>query len=437
VASIVVVGGGVAGLACAWKLRRAGHEVEVLESAAEPGGRMRTEACGEFRLERGAQLVGGGYRNLRAAADALGLGPRLRPVADAAEAVLHDGRLHRIAAGAPWWLLAPGLLSGPARRRLLRLPLALWRHRRRLDPLRPEVARALDGEDLATALRRTVGDEAFERLLAPLVSSSFDCEPEELSHAAGLLALRLLGSGAGLASFEGGNGLFTRALAAPLTVRCGCQVVDVETETAGARVRYRTQGRERSVLADAAVVALPGSTVAGVCAKLTPEERGFFEGVRYGRGTIVHLLLERPPAGLPPLGVSFPRRAGLDLHGLAVAHPRPGLAPAGAGLVNAALTERAATRLWQAPDGEVVEFVREQLARTPVGPLSPLRGVVHRWPALLPRFGPGALGRLGRFLGRIERSPRLAFAGDYLVGSSVEGALTSGMRAATEIARAP
>ena len=85
----------------------------------------------------------------------------------------------------------------------------------------------------------------------------------------------------------------------------------------------------------------------------------------------------------------------------------------------------------------MVEFVREQLARTPVGPLSPLRGVVHRWPALLPRFGPGALGRLGRFLGRIERSPRLAFAGDYLVGSSVEGALTSGMRAATEIARAP
>ena len=30
-ASIVVAGGGLAGLACAWKLRRAGHEVEVLE----------------------------------------------------------------------------------------------------------------------------------------------------------------------------------------------------------------------------------------------------------------------------------------------------------------------------------------------------------------------------------------------------------------------
>jgi predicted NAD/FAD-dependent oxidoreductase len=35
----------------------------------------------------------------------------------------------------------------------------------------------------------------------------------------------------------------------------------------------------------------------------------------------------------------------------------------------------------------------------------------------------------------MDRSPRLAFAGDYLVGPYAEGALTSGMRAAAEIAR--
>ena len=70
-ASIVVVGGGVAGLTCAWRLRRAGHEVEVLERQAVAGGRMRTEACGEFRLDRGAQFITSGYRNLHAVADTL------------------------------------------------------------------------------------------------------------------------------------------------------------------------------------------------------------------------------------------------------------------------------------------------------------------------------------------------------------------------------
>jgi predicted NAD/FAD-dependent oxidoreductase len=61
--------------------------------------------------------------------------------------------------------------------------------------------------------------------------------------------------------------------------------------------------------------------------------------------------------------------------------------------------------------------------------------VVHRWPAMLPQFGAGSLRLLARFQARMARSPRLAFAGDYLVGPHAEGALTSGMRAATEIAR--
>ena len=46
-ASIVVVGGGVAGLTCAWRLVRAGHDVEVLESETTVGGRMRSEQEGD------------------------------------------------------------------------------------------------------------------------------------------------------------------------------------------------------------------------------------------------------------------------------------------------------------------------------------------------------------------------------------------------------
>jgi oxygen-dependent protoporphyrinogen oxidase len=436
VASIVVVGGGVAGLACAWRLRRAGHEVEVLERQAVAGGRMRTEACGEFRLDRGAQFIASGYRNLHAVADTLGLAPRVRPIAHPGDAILREGRLHAVGHASPWGLLASGLLSARAKARLLRLPLELLRNLRRLDPLRPAAAAALDTEDLASGLRRVVGDEAFEHLLAPAFSSSFDSEPEDLSYAFALLALRLLAGGSRLQSFEGGTGLLTETLAGRVPVRSGCEVFSVETETGGAKVRYRVQGRERSVLADAAVLALPGCAVASVCPKLTPDERGFFEQVRYVRGMIAYLLLERPPVGLPHYGVAFPRREGLGLYGLALDHHKPGAAPPGAGLVNAALTERATARMWQASDAAVEGFVLGNLARTPIGELSPMGCVVHRWPAMLPQFGAGYLRRLARFQARMDRSPRLAFAGDYLVGPYAEGALTSGMRAATEIARA-
>ena len=86
------------------------------------------------------------------------------------------------------------------------------------------------------------------------------------------------------------------------------------------------------------MLAVPGSCVADLCPKLTPTERGYFESVRYVSGAIVHLMLERRPAGLPYYGVAFPRPERVDLYGLAVDHHKNGVAPAGAGLLNAALT---------------------------------------------------------------------------------------------------
>jgi len=436
VASIIVVGGGIAGLTCAWRLQRAGYDVEVLERESEAGGRMRSEHCGDFIVERGAQFVASGYRNLHDVATALGIGDRLRPHARAADAVLRDGKLHPADFTSPLRLFASPLLSTGAKLRLARLPLEVLRNYRRLDPRRPELAADLDGANMVAGLRRVVGDESFDTLLAPAFSSTFDAEPEDLSAAFALLTLRFFAGGFRLQSFAGGNGLLTQTLARQLSVRAGCEVVAVETETDGARIRYQRQGRETNVYADAVAIAVPGSQVTGLCPKLTPDERGFFEQVQYVRGIIAHLLCDRAPRSLPYGGVAFPRREGLDLYGLAVDHAKPGVAPVGAGLLNAALTAKACDRMWEASDEAVGELVLENLARTPIGKLEPAAVVVHRWSPMLPQFVPGHLQRLAAFLRRMDRSPRMAFAGDYLIGPTAEGALTSGMRAATEIARA-
>ncbi len=433
VAAIVVVGGGVAGLTCAWRLRRAGHDVEVLEQEPVAGGRMRSERCGEFVLERGASFIASGYRNAHRVVEALGLRDRLHLLPKTEVAILRDARLHALQPHSLVGLLRSELLSVGARVGLRRLAFDLLRHRRQLSPWHPERAAPLDREDLASYLRRTVGEEALEYLLAPAFASCFYTHPEWISAAFALLTLRLFPDGFRPAALEGGMGLLTETLARRVLVRPGSEVIAVETETDGARVRYRSRGRERSVLADAVVVAVPGPQVTALCPKLTPAERGFFERVRYTRGMVAWLMLENAPASLPYFAVVLPRREGLNLHGLGVAHYRRGMAPLGAGLVDVALTSAVAERLWDAPDQTVAGFAVEQLAGTPVGRLAPTDAVVHRWSAMLPRFSAGYLRDLSTFATRTDRSPRLAFAGDYLVGPHVEGAITSGMRAASEL----
>ena len=54
---VVVVGGGVSGLACAHRLHKAGVPFTLLEAADAPGGRVRTDHYNGFLLDRGFQVL--------------------------------------------------------------------------------------------------------------------------------------------------------------------------------------------------------------------------------------------------------------------------------------------------------------------------------------------------------------------------------------------
>lgn len=432
---IVVVGAGIAGLACAWRLQCQGHEVEVFEREAVAGGRMRSETHSGFVVDRGAQFIASAYTNLHALAADVGLAGEVRAMPRPRNAILRGGRLYPADHGAPFALLTSPLVSVATRLRLPRLLWELWRRRAFIDPRRPERAAPIDDEDLPTFVRRTLGEEALDYLIGPEFSATFDSDPEHFSAVFALQATRMVLPHFRLQSFIGGTGRLTQTLASRLRVRLGAVVQAVEADTAGVRVSYTVGGTKHEAAADAAVVAIPGPLVDGLCPTLTEAERSFFRAVRYGHGIVVFFLFDEPPASIPFYGVAFPRREGLDLYGLAVDHHKPGVTPPeGGGLFNVTFTAAASARLWDATDDAVTAAALENLARTPIGRLTPRRAVVHRWDPMLPRFYAGYTRRLAAFAARTERTPRLAFAGDYLVGPFTEAALTSGLYAAAAAA---
>jgi oxygen-dependent protoporphyrinogen oxidase len=172
---VVVVGGGIAGLACAYELSRGGARVTVVEREPRLGGVIRTERVGEFLVEGGPDSFLATKPWARELCEELGLGDRLIPSRARRVYVLSRGALHPLPEGL--FLVVPSK-AWP----FLRSPLLSWwgKLRMALDlvlPRGPEV----EDESLASFVRRRLGREALEKLAEPLMAGIYVASAEELS----------------------------------------------------------------------------------------------------------------------------------------------------------------------------------------------------------------------------------------------------------------
>jgi phytoene dehydrogenase-like protein len=90
VSEVVVVGAGLAGLACARHLQAAGREVTVLEASDAVGGRVRTDVVDGLLLDRGFQVHNTGY-------------PEAQRVLDHERLRLRTFSAGALVAGWGWW----------------------------------------------------------------------------------------------------------------------------------------------------------------------------------------------------------------------------------------------------------------------------------------------------------------------------------------------
>ena len=415
---VVVVGAGLAGLVTAHRLRDAQVDCVLLEASSQIGGRLRAATLDGVRFEpalhalpRSAPVIGGLVAEL-------GLGKSVRRTP-----LRQVRRLQRRATVSASTRSVDSLAPGPLRalraRRLRRLVEWLGAA---VDPQAPDRATRLDDRSVADFGHLTLGARSVARLFAPLLELHFGHDVRETSRQ--LLFTFLNAWGDVELSLAFGLSALPPALASGLELRTGARVASVLPDGTGVCL---ASGEE--IGADAVVLAVPATHVAGLVTELSPAEREIFESARYLDG--LHLAVSCAPVASAPV-TWIPESEGGPLSG-SVELPTDS---AGSQLLLLVARPAFGGAHGQRSDAELSETLLTSAERIHPGLRSGTKtSKLLRLPASLPCFAPGryrAAQRLWREQGQAP-SRRIFFCGDYLVGPHAEGAAASGARVASEV----
>jgi protoporphyrinogen oxidase len=432
---VIIVGGGLAGVAAAAALRGGGCGVTLLERERRPGGRAAGEEHEGFRLDAAPFLVSAREQRLLALIAEAGLAERLLPLRPVVLAHARAGRLDPAPpAGRRLEVARIGGVRLFEAWRLHRLARLQRRFAGLLDLEAPERAIRLDDRSAADFVRLYFGPSVLARWAEPILGSDQLADAAEASRVAFLLASRARGE-APPGTLRGSPAEIAAALVRPDGDALGVEARTIERS--GAELALDTSTGMRR--ADAVVLALPASEAARVAAPLlVPAEREGLARLRTVPAIVVHATAESAPTR-KATRIRVPRAEGLPLATVSVEPGgRDAPAPAGAALVSLVATPAWSRAHLDADDSVVEKELLGALDRVLPGASGRLRvRRIRRWASALPHFAVGSYRELAklRALAAEQRTlgRRVYFAGDAWLAPTLEGAVASGRRAAREL----
>lgn len=448
---VVVVGGGVSGLAAAARLADRGRGVVVVEASERVGGKLRSHTVGGLRLEAGAESL---------------LARRPEGLALVERAGRRGDLVHPATSGAGVWL--DRLLPLP-RSQLLGIPTDLD------DPqltdlvgddavatMRREAPFAIVGADEAvgSVIRRQLGDTVVDVAVEPLLGGVYAGRADDISvdmAVPGLLdAAQRTGSlvggarslrdasakaaedatpGHAFASIRGGLGSLGDSLveAAGLQVRHGVRASAVRATNRGWCVELADG---TAIDTDAVIVAVPSFEAMELLAGVSPEAVEIGRALEYASVALITTVFAHDAVTALPGGTGF-------------------LVPPMTGRLVKASTFVSQKWGWvreTAPDREVLRFSvgrhgdrrgldldDEALTREVLDEVSELLGIVAdplasdvtRWTRSLPQYRVGHRERVASVRRRLPRG--LAVAGAAWDGVGIPACIASGWAAADAV----
>ncbi len=441
---LVVVGGGVSGLATAHFARRAREDLEVtvLEAEARLGGNVQTLSLGGIQVEAGPDALVTSRVEVRRLLTELGLEDELTRPSPAAGRVL-------IASRGALEALPEGLVFGIPTRltELATTPLLSWRGKARalLDLVLPRAAHP--GESVGALIDRRLGREVKDRLVEPLIGGIYAADIDRMDPRVGLpmaasaegslvhaMARARRGGAAELRAPRGGMSRLVSALEERLTEAV------VRRETTAHRVerheeRWRvTTTKGESIDGDAVVLAVPPSAASPLVTGLDEELAQALARLVSASSAAV-LLSFAPGTSLPSSsGVLIPRVEGRATRAATFVNAKWGRASPTGELVVRAIVGGARTPelLARADDAELIAIALEDLrAYLPLP--EPVEAKVVRFRAGSPQAEVGHAERVREVRELAARHGRLALVSAAYEGPGLAGCIAQAARVASAL----
>jgi oxygen-dependent protoporphyrinogen oxidase len=436
----VIVGGGLAGLSAAHRLRH--QNVLLLEKDTRWGGRIRSERRGIHWLNWGGHVYNGPGTATGDLMSSVGIDSTPVPGSLAGLAMngrlLTGGRVETFPFRVPMsWSDRAALLKAGAKVRLAVMQYA-------------RVAAPRDGEDYRVRQQRIydfLGEQTFndfvgdlppdaDALFRPTVSRSAG-DPEQVSAGAGVGYFHLVWNKTGGLSrnIVGGPSTLTETIGAGLGHRAklGAEVYEVVHAHDHVVVRYRHAGKDQEVKARYTVLATTAPVAASMAPDLEPDVREALGKIQYGPYVVTAFLTNEttPQVWDDSYAIATPKRAFNVFFNMsntirAAEHSR------GTGSsIMAFSPARFARPLIERSEEEILEAYYRDLEDIFPGFRALVQEAhVQKWPEGLAYCFPGR-GQLQPTLTR--RSSRIMLAGDFLGTWYTETAVQSGFAAAQDI----
>ena len=467
---VVIIGGGISGLAAAHRLVERGAqghlmEIILLEASERLGGVIRTYERDGFLLEGGPDSFISEKPEVVELANRIGLGEHLIETNDTHRRsfIVRGGKLRPIPEG--FQLLAPSRFWP-----FITTDIFSWagKVRMALDLILPRrtATNGRDDESLAGFVRRRLGREALERMAQPMVGGIYTADPEHLSlratmprflemeraHRSVIWAMwkarRRAGtkqshgtSGARYSlflSFDRGIQMLVDRLAARLpegSIRLKSKVETISFDGKTQIWKIRVAAQE-TIEADAVCLALPAYAAAKLLQNLDKQLAAELDSIPYASTATVNLAYRREDVPHPLDGFGFvvpfvERRATLACTFSSVKFA--GRAPEGYALLRSFVGGALQPEMFALDEEAMIRAVRNDLRALLGIEKPPLFVHIEKWPRSMAQYHLGHIEKVKRIQQRLSAFPTLQLAGNAYNGAGIPDCIRSGETAAEEV----